>query len=101
MTLDEKLGQLNLLSVEGDTVTAEQAELIRKGAVGGLLNLTGSDAPRRVKRLAVDQPRLNIPLIFGYDLTPGYRPTLPAPPPEANPWHPRPVDVSERRAPAE
>src|SRR2546422_8477676 len=50
------------LSVEGDTVTAEQAELIRKGAVGGLLNLTGVDATRRVQRLAVDQSRLKIPL---------------------------------------
>src|SRR5256712_10955138 len=98
MTLDEKLGQLNLLSVEGDTVTAEQAELIRKGAVGGLLNLTGVDATRRVQRLAVDQSRLKIPLIFGYDVIHGYRTTFPIPLAEANTWDPETVEATARVA---
>jgi len=98
MTLEEKLGQLNLLSVEGDTVTAEQADLIRKGAVGGLLNLTGADATRRVQRLAVDQSRLKIPLIFGYDVIHGYRTTFPIPLAEANAWDPETIEATARVA---
>src|SRR3989442_10052311 len=98
MTLEEKLGQLNLLSVEGDTVTAEQAELIRKGAVGGLLNLTGADATRRVQRLAIDQSRLKIPLIFGYDVIHGYRTTFPIPLAEASTWDPETVEATARVA---
>src|SRR2546430_4353662 len=84
MTLEEKLGQLNLLSVDGDTVSPEQGELIRKGLVGGLLNLTGADATRRVQRLAVEQSRLKVPLIFGYDVIHGYRTTFPIPLAEAS-----------------
>src|SRR3989449_5467975 len=86
------------LSVEGDTVTAEQADLIRKGAVGGLLNLTGADATRRVQRLAVDQSRLKIPLIFGYDVIHGYRTTFPIPLAEANTWDPETVEATARVA---
>jgi beta-glucosidase len=98
MTLEEKLGQLNLLSVDGDTVTREQAELIRKGLVGGLLNLTGAEATRRVQRLAVEQSRLKIPLIFGYDVIHGYRTTFPIPLAEAGTWDPDLVEAAARVA---
>src|SRR2546427_2751120 len=98
MTLEEKLGQLNLLSVDGDTVTPEQGELIRKGLVGGLLNLTGADATRRVQRLAVEQSRLKVPLIFGYDVIHGYRTTFPIPLAEASSWDPDAVESAARLA---
>src|SRR5437016_1372339 len=94
MTLEEKLGQLNLLSVDGDTVSPEQGELIRKGLVGGLLNLTGADATRRVQRLAVEQSRLKVPLIFGYDVIHGYRTTFPIPLAEASAWDPETVEAT-------
>src|SRR3989442_13289288 len=98
MTLEEKLGQLNLLSVDGDTVSPEQGELIRKGLVGGLLNLTGVDATRRVERLAVEHSRLKIPLIFGYDVIHGYRTTFPIPLAEASTWDPEAVESAARVA---
>src|SRR3989454_1762499 len=98
MTLEEKLGQLNLLSVDGDTVGPEQGELIRKGLVGGLLNLTGVDATRRVQRLAVEHSRLKIPLIFGYDVIHGYRTTFPIPLAEASTWDPEAVESAARVA---
>ena len=98
MTLEEKLGQLNLLSVDGDTVSPEQGELIRKGLVGGLLNLTGADATRRVQRLAVEQSRLKVPLIFGYDVIHGYRTTFPIPLAEASSWDPEAVESAARVA---
>jgi beta-glucosidase len=98
MTLEEKLGQLNLLSVDGDTVTREQAESIRKGLVGGLLNLTGAAATWRVQQLAVEQSRLKIPLIFGYDVIHGYRTTFPIPLAEASTWDPDLVEAAARVA---
>ncbi len=52
MTLEEKLGQLNLPSVDNGP-SAAQLELVRKGLVGGFLNLTGAAATREAQRIAV------------------------------------------------
>src|SRR5213592_1783816 len=75
MTLEEKLGQLNLPSVD-DRPTAAQLELVRKGLVGGFLNLTGAAATRETQRVAVTESRLGIPLLLGYDVIHGYRTTF-------------------------
>src|SRR5260370_9166914 len=82
MTLEEKLGQLNLLSVD-DRPTAAQLDLLRRGLVGGFLNLTGATAAREAQQVAVTQSRLKIPLLLGYDVIPGYRTTFPIPLAEA------------------
>ena len=69
MTLKEKIGQLNL-PVTGDIVTGQAkssniADKIRRGEVGGLFNLKGADKIREVQKIAVEQSRLHIPLLFG------------------------------------
>src|SRR5437879_13156685 len=74
MTLEEKLGQLNLLSVDGDTVSPEQGELIRKGLVGGWFNLTAAAATGRGRGLPVSRPRPRARRTSGYEATQGLAP---------------------------
>src|SRR5205809_7534834 len=85
MTLEEKLGQLNQLSVDNQP-NAEQLDLVRKGLVGSFLNLTGAAATRDAQHVAVTESRLHIPLIFGHAVIHGYRPIFPIPLREAHPW---------------
>ena len=71
MTLREKIGQLNL-PVSGEIVTGQAkssdvAGKIRKGQVGGLFNVKGVENIREVQKIAVEQSRLKIPLLFGMD----------------------------------
>lgn len=83
MTLQEKLGQLNL-PVTGDIVTGEAkssdvGKKIKRGEVGGLFNLKGVKNIREVQRVAVEQSRLHIPLLFGMDIVHGYETVFPIP----------------------
>lgn len=83
MTLQEKLGQLNL-PVTGTIVTGQAqssavAEKIAKGEVGGLFNLKGVEQIREMQRIAVEKSRLGIPLIFGMDVVHGYETVFPIP----------------------
>ena len=76
MTLEEKIGQMNL-PVTGEIVTGQAkssnvAERIKKGEVGGLFNLKGVEKIREVQRIAVEESRLGIPLLFGMDVIHGY-----------------------------
>ncbi len=69
MTLDEKIGQLNLVTpggaVTGSVVSQDVDGKIRKGEVGGLFGITGPDKVRQAQQIAVNNSRLHIPLIFG------------------------------------
>jgi beta-glucosidase len=90
MTLDEKIGQLNLLP-GGDIVTGKASssdilEKIREGKVGALLNVSSVEKVREVQKVAVEQSRLNIPLIFGLDVIHGYRTIFPIPLGESCSW---------------
>lgn len=83
MSLHEKLGQLNL-PVTGDIVTGQAkssdvASKIRRGEVGGLFNLKGVEKIKEVQRIAVEQSRLHIPLLFGMDVIHGYETVFPIP----------------------
>src|SRR5437899_4607620 len=100
MTLEEKLGQLNKLSVDNQP-TPEQLALVRKGLVGSLFNLTGAAATRDAQRIAVTESRLRIPLIFGYDVIHGYRTIFPIPLGEAASWDPEAVEAAAHVAAAE
>src|SRR5256885_823180 len=100
MTLEEKLGQLNQLSVDGQP-SAEQLDLVRKGLVGSLFNLTGAEATRAAQRIAVTDSRLHIPLIFGQDVIHGYRTIFPIPLGEAASWDPEAVQAAAHVAAAE
>jgi len=93
MTLEEKLGQLNQLSVDNQP-SAEQIELVRKGLVGSFFNLTGAAATRDAQHIAVTDSRLHIPLIFGQDVIHGYRTIFPIPLGEAASWDPEAVEAA-------
>src|SRR3989441_8502888 len=94
MTLEEKLGQLNQLSVDNQP-SPEQLALVRKGLVGSLFNLTGAAATRDAQRVAMAESRLHIPLIFGHDVIHGYRTIFPIPLGEAASWDPEAVEASD------
>jgi beta-glucosidase len=83
MTLDEKLGQLNLPG-SGDIVTGQAkssdiGKKIREGKVGGLFNIKSVAKIKEVQRVAVEESRLKIPLIFGMDVIHGYETVFPIP----------------------
>ena len=83
MTLEEKIGQLNL-PVTGDIVTGQAkssnvAERIKAGEVGGLFNLKGVEQILEVQKIAVEESRLGIPLLFGMDVIHGYETVFPIP----------------------
>lgn len=83
MTMEEKIGQLNL-PVTGEITTGQAkssdiATKIKRGEVGGLFNLKGVDKIRDVQRLAVENSRLGIPLLFGMDVIHGYETIFPIP----------------------
>lgn len=83
MTLDEKIGQLNLVTpggaVTGSVVSKDVDTKIRNGQVGGLFGITGPDKIRRAQEIAVKNSRLHIPLIFGLDVIHGHRTIFPIP----------------------
>ncbi len=93
MTLEEKLGQLNQVSVDGQP-NAEQLDLARKGLVGSFLNLAGADATHAAQHVAVTESRLHIPLILGLDVIHGYRTIFPIPLGEAASWDPEAVEAA-------
>lgn len=83
MTVEEKIGQLNL-PVTGEITTGQAkssdvAKKIEQGLVGGLFNLKGVDKIRDVQKLAVENSRLGIPLLFGMDVIHGYETIFPIP----------------------
>jgi len=99
MTLDEKLGQLNLPGA-GDIVTGQAsnsniAENIRNGEVGGLFNIKTAEKIREVQRVAMEESRLKIPLIFGMDVIHGYETVFPIPLALSCSWD---MDLIERSA---
>lgn len=90
MTLDEKIGQLNLPSsgdfTTGQTKSSDIAKKIEEGSVGGLFNIKGAEKILAVQKIAVEKSRLKIPLIFGMDVIHGYETTFPIPLGLASSW---------------
>jgi beta-glucosidase len=87
MTLSEKLGQLTMTAcgyaVTGPTIAGDSTAAIKSGAIGNLLNLVGAQDVHDMQRLAVEQSRLGIPLLIGYDVIHGHRTVFPVPLAEA------------------
>ena len=75
MTLDEKIGQLNLPSsgdfTTGQATNSDIGKKIEQGLVGGLFNIKGAEKIRAVQKVALEKSRLKIPLIFGMDVIHG------------------------------
>ncbi|MBL7968075.1 MAG: beta-glucosidase BglX [Prolixibacteraceae bacterium] len=96
MTLDEKMGQLSQYASKWEMTgpapqgNSEQQmlEMIKKGLVGSLLNVTGAEATLKAQKLAVENSRLKIPMIFGYDVIHGYQTMFPIPLAETASWEP-------------
>ncbi len=83
MTLEEKIGQLNLPSagdfVTGQTESSDIAKKIENGMVGGLFNIKSVAKIRAVQKIAIEKSRLKIPLLFGMDVIHGYESIFPIP----------------------
>lgn len=83
MTLQEKIGQLNLITtgeaLTGSVVNTDSAKKIQNGQVGGMLNVSGVSKVKEIQKIAVEQSRLGIPLMFGYDIIHGYKTIYPTP----------------------
>src|SRR5690242_2460211 len=89
MTLAEKLGQLQQLDGEGNgNYRPEHLDLIRGDLLGSTLNVRGAQRTNMVQHVAMDQSRLKIPVLFGFDVIHGYRTIFPIPLAEASSWDP-------------
>lgn len=83
MTIEEKIGQLNLLTggeaITGSTGNSDIENKVKRGEVGGFFSLSTPTKIRKAQELAVNNSRLKIPLIFGLDVIHGYKTTFPIP----------------------
>lgn len=75
MTFAEKIGQMTQFS----GTNGEYEELVRNGKIGSFLNVTGAEETNRIQKIAVEESRLGIPLIYGLDVIHGYRTMFPIP----------------------
>ncbi|MFI0428270.1 beta-glucosidase BglX [Mariniflexile sp. HMF6888] len=109
MTVEEKVGQMNQYNgfwdvtgpaPEGGSAEKKYAHL-RKGWVGSMLNVRGAKAVRAVQKIAVEETRLGIPLIIGFDVIHGYKTLSPIPLAEAASWDLEAIKKSAQAAAAE
>ena len=102
MTLEEKLGQLQILDGEANgNYRPEHLEMIRKGLLGSTLNVRGAKRTNELQRIAVEQSRLKIPVLFGFDVIHGYRTIFPISLGEVASWDPATVERAASVAAAE
>src|SRR5258705_8486195 len=102
MTLAEKLGQLQQLDGEGNgNFRPEQLDLIRQGLLGSTLNVRGAKRTNQLQHVAVEESRLKIPNLFGFDVIHGYRTIFPIPLGEASSWDPASAERSASIAASE
>lgn len=103
MTLDEKVGQMNQYNGFWDATGPAPSEKnaknkyqhLKKGLVGAVLNVTGVEKVRKLQEMAVNETRLGIPLLFGFDVIHGYKTITPIPLAEAASWD---LDLIEKSA---
>ncbi len=105
MTIDEKIGQLNL-PTSGDITTgaakgSDVGKRIEEGKVGGLFNIKTVEKIYEVQKIAVEKSRLGIPLIFGMDVIHGYKTTFPIPLGLSSSWDMEMIEQTARVAATE
>jgi len=105
MTLQEKLGQISLFASEWDVtepiLKSNYKKMITEGKVGAMLNAYTVDYVRELQRLAVEESRLKIPLLIGYDVIHGHRTIFPIPLGQSCSWDLKMIEDAERVAAVE
>jgi beta-glucosidase len=105
MTLAEKLGQLTMTAagstVTGPVIAGDSSDAIRAGTIGSLLNLFDARQAHELQRLAVEESRLGIPLLLGFDVIHGHRTLFPVPLAEAALFDPEAWALTARASAAE
>ncbi len=105
MTIEEKLGQLaqysGQLATTGPRATTDHVSLVRAGRVGSFLNIYGAETSRELQRVAVEESRLGIPLLFAFDVVHGFRTIFPIPLAMAGSFDPEAVQEAARVAAVE
>ncbi len=105
MTLEEKIGQLTLYTTDwgstGPTIREGYKNDIRSGACGNLFNSHTVGFVRELQRIAVEETRMKIPLLFGFDVIHGYKTIFPIPLGEAASWDLEAIEKSARVAATE
>jgi beta-glucosidase len=99
MTIDEKIGQLTLSSgdwaVTGPTLNPDYEKFVKEGKCGNILNTLTVEYIKKLQKIAVQETRLGIPLLFGFDVIHGYKTTYPIPLAEACTWD---LEIIEKTA---
>lgn len=102
MTLEEKVGQLTLFTsdwdVTGPTIRAGYKADIQSGRCGNIFNAHTAKYNRELQRIAVEETRLKIPLLFGYDVIHGYKTIFPIPLGETASWDLAAIETGARIA---
>ncbi len=96
MTLEEKVGQMSQQNASEGYAPHYLAESLRAGRLGSVLNIVDVDAINELQRLAVEESRLGIPLLFGRDVIHGFVTTMPIPLGQAAAWNPELVEEAAR-----
>ena len=99
MTLEEKIGQLNQLNA--DSLSEERKNSIRNGQTGSILNERDIKTINELQRIAVEESRLGIPLVFARDVIHGFKTVFPIPLGQAATWNPQLVEAGARIAAVE
>src|SRR5579862_3441117 len=102
MTVDEKIGQLNLVvggqSITGSTFNKDIEAKIAKGNIGGIFGVWGTNYIKKAQEIAIKESRLHIPLIFGLDVIHGHRTIFPIPLGMSATWDMKLIEQSARTA---
>ncbi|MFD1704462.1 beta-glucosidase BglX [Methylopila henanensis] len=103
MTLEEKAGQLNFVSIVPvlEPAYEDVTRRIAEGSVGGLFNVYGAEQTRTLQEIAVTRTRLKIPMILAMDVIHGYRTVFPTPLAQAASWDLAAIETAERVATVE
>ncbi|MGO9991224.1 MAG: glycoside hydrolase family 3 N-terminal domain-containing protein [Steroidobacteraceae bacterium] len=102
MSLTEKLGQLTMTAsryaTTGPIIAGDSTQAIKDGTIGNLLNMVGADHVHDMQRLAVEESRLGIPLLIGFDVVHGHRTLFPIPLGEASLFDPQTWALTARES---
>ena len=96
MTLEEKIGQMEQLNEIG--IKEESLEKVRKGLIGSVLNEKNSDIINKIQKIAIEESRLGIPIIFARDVIHGFKTIFPIPLGQAASWNPQVLENGGRVA---